>query len=239
VEIRFATLETCAAAEDAVVVIDVCRAFTTAAYALGAGAERILLAGTVEQALALREQNAGSLVMGEAGGLPAPGFDLWNSPVEVSQCDLRGRTVIQRTSAGTQGVVRSVRAAHLLAASFAVAGATARALQTLNPPRVTFVVTGAHADDPRYGQEDRACGEYIAGLLRGKHPDPARYLTWLDDFNAVHEMDRLDADFRSRFDADLKLCRMLDAFDWALPVRREDGQLVMRRSTSTSLEPSP
>lgn len=229
-QIHFATLDDCAEAAGVVVVIDVCRAFTTAAYALHGGAGRILLVSAVEEALALREQIAGSLVMGEVGGQRAPGFDLWNSPVEVGQRDLRGKTVIQRTSAGTQGVVRSARAEHLLAASFAVAGATARAVRALDPASVTFVVTGARPEDPRFGLEDRACGEYIAALLEGETPDPARYLTWLDDLVAVHRLDEAEEPFRGQFYADLELCRAVDRFDWWLPVTREDGLLVMRRS---------
>ena len=233
-QIHFATLDDCAEAAGAVVVIDVCRAFTTAAYALHAGAERILLAGTVEEALALREQNTGSLVMGEVNGLPVPGFDLWNSPDELSRLDLRGKTVIQRTSAGTQGVVRSVRAGQIFAASFVVAGATARAAQALNPASVTFVVTGTRAHDPRLGLEDRACGEYIAALLRGETPHPARYLSWLEDFIAVHHLKDpgRPAALRAQFLADVELCRRIDDFDWALPVARENGNLVMRRAPS-------
>ncbi|MGB9800251.1 MAG: 2-phosphosulfolactate phosphatase, partial [Thermanaerothrix sp.] len=42
-----ANLETCAQAADIVVVIDVLRAFSTAAYAFAAGADRILLVSTV------------------------------------------------------------------------------------------------------------------------------------------------------------------------------------------------
>lgn len=231
-EIHFATLEDCADAAGVVVVIDVCRAFTTAAYAMQAGAERILLVSTVEEALALRHRYAGSLTMGEVSGLPVPAFDLWNSPVEVGRRDLRGKTILQRTSAGTQGVVRSVSAGQIFAASFAVAAATARAVRALEPAGVTFVVTGARPADPRYSLEDRACAEYIAALLRGETPDPARYMGWLDDFIAVHRLHELDEPIRSQFYADLDLCRLADRFDWALPVAREDDMLVMRRSIS-------
>jgi 2-phosphosulfolactate phosphatase len=104
------TLETCQNVAGALVVIDVCRAFTTAAFAFAAGAERILLAGTVEEALQLRDRFPGAIIMGESSGLPVPGFDLWNSPRDVSSADLTGKTVIQRTSAGTQGMVRSRKA---------------------------------------------------------------------------------------------------------------------------------
>ena len=48
--IERATNETCGAAIDTVVAIDVIRAFTTAAFALAAGARDIVPVGTVEQA---------------------------------------------------------------------------------------------------------------------------------------------------------------------------------------------
>ena len=60
-----------AAAERAtgsVAVIDVFRAFTTAAVALGNGASRITMVGTVEEALALRSGGAARVCMGEVRG---------------------------------------------------------------------------------------------------------------------------------------------------------------------------
>jgi len=63
--IEYATLDECGEVTGVVVVIDVCRAFTTAAYAFGAGYERILLAGMVAEALALRERFPDAQVMGE------------------------------------------------------------------------------------------------------------------------------------------------------------------------------
>ncbi len=226
-DFHFATLEECGRYGGTVVVIDVCRAFTTAAYAFGSGVERILLAGTVEEALALRRRFPGSLVMGEVGGMPVDGFDLWNSPAQVSQTDLRGKTLIQRTSSGTQGVVRSTQATRLLAASFAVAGATVQAIRQAAPAPVTFVITGKYPEDPRFGQEDRACADYMAALLRGEMPDPQPYLTWLDDFKAVHRLAEWPEPERSQFMSDLALCTLVDRFPYALEVRREDDLLIM------------
>src|SRR5262245_21091427 len=73
-----ATLDTCADAVDAVVATDVLRAFSTAAFAFAAGAREIVLTGTVEEALALRERFPGSLLMGEVDGLAVEGFDFSN-----------------------------------------------------------------------------------------------------------------------------------------------------------------
>ena len=229
--ITYATLDTCAAAVDAAVAVDVCRAFTSAAYTFGAGAARIFLADSAADALALRERFPGALVMGEVEGLPVPGFDLWNSPSEVAKLDLRGKTIIQRTSSGTQGIVRAARAGRLWAASFAVAEATARAIRRADPRQVTFVITGAAPppEDARYGIEDRACADYIAALLYGEQPDPAPFLTWEPDLRAVHPIDALPEPLRSQFYADLPLCRAPNRFNFALAVRREAGLFIMER----------
>ena len=88
-----------------IVVVDVIRAFTTAAYAFGSGAQEIYLVASVDEALAFKATHPGSLAMGEDRGLRPDGFDFPNSPAMVRAADLGGRTLVQRTSAGTQGVV--------------------------------------------------------------------------------------------------------------------------------------
>jgi 2-phosphosulfolactate phosphatase len=88
-----------------VAVIDVFRAFTTAAVALAKGASRIVMVRTVEEALMLREAGIGQICMGEVQGRAPDRFDFGNSPFEISGIDFRGKTIIQRTSAGTQGIV--------------------------------------------------------------------------------------------------------------------------------------
>lgn len=228
-EIAFATLDDCHTASDVVVVIDVCRAFTTAAYAFGQGAERMILTGTVEEALRLRAQFPGALLTGESEGMPIPEFDFWNSPVQISRAALSGRTLIQRTSAGTQGVVRSVGARHLLVASFAVAAATVRAIRRRTPRCVTFVVTGRHPKDSRYGEEDYACGAYMASLLRGESPHVRDFLTWKPGWLDVHRLEEIPEQQSRRFLDDLELCIQPDRFNFALPVTRRNELLVMEK----------
>ena len=58
------SLETCAEATGVVVVIDVLRAFSTAAYAFAAGVEDITLVNTIEHALEWKDKIPGSLTMG-------------------------------------------------------------------------------------------------------------------------------------------------------------------------------
>lgn len=221
-----ATNDTCGDATGAVVVIDVLRAFTTAAFALAAGAAEIVLAGTVDEALALRERFPGSLVMGEVGGLPVEGFDLSNSPSELAGRDLAGRRMIQRTSAGTQGMVRSRQADLLLAGSFVVAGATARYLRRHAPPCVTYVVTGVYPDWD--GDEDAACADYMAELARCRAPDPVPYLRRVRESSPGQTFaDPARPEFPA---ADLECATDLDRFDFAMLVERRNGLLIMQKA---------
>ena len=222
-QIKQATLETCHTATSAVVAIDVIRAFTTAAYAFAAGARDIVLVGTVEEALALRKRFPGALVMGEMEGLPVASFDFDNSPSELAGLDLSGQRLIHRTSAGTQGIVRSVQAEILLASSFVCAGATARYLKQHAPEMITFVITGIIYN--RDGDEDRACVDYISALLQGEQPDVAPFIQRVYESTAGRIFtDPSHPEFSL---ADLERCVEVDRFDFALLVERKDGLLVM------------
>src|SRR5262245_64699993 len=97
---RLRGVEAAASARGAVVVIDVLRAFTTAAYALASGAGEIVLVSTPEQAFVLRERWPRALLVGEVGGRPIPGFDHGNSPAAMQELDLRGKPIGLRSSSG-------------------------------------------------------------------------------------------------------------------------------------------
>jgi 2-phosphosulfolactate phosphatase len=216
---KYTTNETCHTANGLVVVIDVLRAFSNVAYAFSMGAESIMLVSSVQDALALKAQMPAALVIGEVDGLPPEGFDFGNSPTETVQHNLCGKRLIQRTSAGTQGVVRSVNAETLFAASFVVAEATISAIQHLKPEKVTFVITGRYFDG-----EDKACADYLEARLRGQTPDPAPYL---DRVRNALELRHMPADQFPHIASDLEYCTRLDAFSFAMPITCEHGRPVM------------
>ena len=221
---RYTTLETCSKAKSAVVVIDVLRAFSTAAYAFGAGAESITLVSGVQEALELKAAIPGALVMGEVGGIKVEAFDFGNSPAEFLNINLSGKALIQRTSAGTQGIVRARQAKTLVAASLCCAGATARYLRRVAPASIAFVITGAGPGED--GDEDLACAHYLEALLRGEPVTSEAYLRRvLQSPAGTIFADPEQPDFTPQ---DLELCMQVDRFDFAMPVEREDGRLVMR-----------
>jgi 2-phosphosulfolactate phosphatase len=163
-------------------------------------------------------------VCGEVGGVPPKEFDFGNSPTQTNTLELSGRTVIQRTSAGTQGIVQSVNATNILAASFVVAKATIQYIQKLSPEFVTFVITGQYGIDG--GDEDLACAGYLEALLSGQNPDRNPFTERV--FKSRDARRHLDPNFPEFLKSDIDLCIKVDAFDFAMPVIKENGRHVMR-----------
>lgn len=226
---RFLPLARAGEAEGVAVVIDVLRAFTTAAVAFDRGAREIVLTDSVTGALELRERIGDCLTLGEVDGARPDGFDLSNSPAELAAADVAGRTLVQRTTAGTAGAVAVGEADAVVAASFVCAAATVRWLRARAPVEITFVITGAHGDLD--GDEDRACADYLAACLAGRSPDPRPFLD---------RVARSDAGRRFRVDGpaqyppeDLELATELDRYDVAMPVIRESGLVLLRADRSS------
>lgn len=226
---NYTNLDTCRETSGVLIAIDVIRAFTNAAYAFARGANEIYPVSTVEEALQLKAVIPDSLVCGEVGGIPPEGFDFGNSPTQTNTLDLNGRALIQRTSAGTQGIVRSMKADIILAASLVVAEATAAHVRSLGTNEVTFVLTGQR--EKGRGDEDLACAEYLEALLRGQRPDLAPFIERV--YKSYDARQHLNPNFPEFPESDLDLCTKVDAFDFAMPVTRESGRAVMRAVKST------
>jgi 2-phosphosulfolactate phosphatase len=202
--------------EEVAVVIDVMRAYTTAAWVFHRGAERIVLAADLDEARALKAAHPGWLALKD--GAPAEGFDLVNSPGLVRESELGGRTVVQKTTAGTVGALAVIGADLVLCAGFVVAGATARAVAASGARSVTYVATG----EGGRAVEDVACADY----LRRLPADPAPYL---DRARTSPAADDLRAGRRlGAHPDDVELCLEADRFGFALRARMEDGLAVLR-----------
>jgi 2-phosphosulfolactate phosphatase len=154
------------------VVIDVFRAFTTAAVALSQGARRIVMVDTLEKALALRSSGTGDYCIGERDSVKPPGFDFGNSPAELAGADVGGRTLIQTTSNGTPGINSAQGADQIYAGAFVTAEATVRAILHRKPGVVTLVAIGRSNGAIR-ADEDELCALYLRARLEGRRPDVA------------------------------------------------------------------
>ncbi|MFH8441986.1 2-phosphosulfolactate phosphatase [Streptomyces sp. NPDC018026] len=202
------------------VVVDVMRAFTVAAWAFAQGAEKIVLAESLDEALALKERDPDRVALRD--GPLTPGFDLVNSPGLLRSTDLAGRTVVQKTTAGTVGALAVKDASLVLCAGFVVAEATARVLGARGAEQVTFVVTG---EDGR-ADEDLACAQYIAGRATGDGADAAGFLRRAAQSRAAAEL--AEGVRQGVHPDDVALCLELDRFPFAMVAAPEDSLMVLR-----------
>jgi 2-phosphosulfolactate phosphatase len=212
-------------ARGTVVIVDVFRAFTTAAVALARGADRIVMVAGIDEALRLRDRGVGEITVGEVNGIRPEGFDFGNSPYEMTQASLEGKVVIQSTRAGTTGVAAATQAEAVYGASFVVADATARAIRKDDPSYVTIVAMGWNAQVRT--DEDEQCALYLRNVLQGRRPDPdaVRKLV-LESGEVAKFRDPNQPHFHPE---DLEIALEVNKYDFAVRICREDELLVARR----------
>lgn len=211
-----------------VIVIDVFRAFTTAAIAFDQGATAITLVAEAEDALALHRSGVGDLLMGEVDGKRPPGFDYGNSPYEITGVDLAGKSLVQSTRAGTVGVAASFDApdsAALYLGSFVAAAATVAAVLQDNPELVTIVAMGDQG--VVRSDEDEHCALYLRNLLEGRQPDTDALRRLILAGGATQKF--FDPAQPQYHPQDVELALQFSKYPFAMRVSREQGRPVARK----------
>lgn len=101
------------------VIVDILRATSTIVTAMGEGVTPVFPVATLAECAAYGEQY-GCLTAAERDGVPAPGFDLGNSPFGFldARRPVRGRALSISTTNGTGALRRSLTAAHVVVGSF-------------------------------------------------------------------------------------------------------------------------
>ena len=154
------------AATGLTVIIDVFRAFTVETYLMRNNAHRIYPVGDVETAFEYKEKHPDTTVLcGERNGITIEGFDYGNSPSQLENADLTGKTVVHTTSAGTQGLVNAIHADEIITGSLVNASAIAEYIRRKNPENVSLVCMGLNTVCET--EEDNLCAYYIKSLLEG------------------------------------------------------------------------
>jgi len=148
------------------VVIDVLRATSTITLALASGYERVLVAGSIDEAKAMRTPER--TLAGEVGCARAPGFDLGNSPEET--LEPRGSELVLATTNGAPAIVAAAESAdEVLVASLLNLGAVVA--QLAGREDVLLVCAGT---DGRVSMEDVYLAGRISAELEGDRTDAAR-----------------------------------------------------------------
>lgn len=212
-------------AEGTVIIIDVFRAFTTAAIAFDHGAAQITMVAEVEEALELQQQGIYDVLMGEVDGKRPEGFDHGNSPYEVSKVDFTGKSIVQSTRAGTVGVAAARNAETIYLGSFAVAEYTVKAILKEHPQTVWIIAMG---DRGRLrADEDEHCALYLRNLLEGRNPDPEAIRSLIMEGGDTQKF--FDKNQPQYHPKDVELALQVSRYPFAMKVTQENGLAVARK----------
>jgi 2-phosphosulfolactate phosphatase len=157
-----------------VFVIDILRATTTMCAALSRGARAMIPVASTEEALRLA-QTIGStdvLLAGEKDCLRIPGFPLGNSPLEMTERAVRGKTIILTTTNGTRALLACQGASAVYPTAVVnLSMAVEKARDTLEAEQHIIVVCSGRGG--AFSLDDAYCaGRLIAMVLGDRKPRP-------------------------------------------------------------------
>ena len=206
-----------------VAVIDVLRASTTIAAALGNGARTVIPVESSEEAVLRAKNFARSEVKlaGERKMHAIPGFDLGNSPREFTREAVEGKTILLSTTNGTPALLGIQNARDVVVASYVNFSAILAMLRAAlrGGTEVAIICAGR---DRQFSLEDAACaGRYVRQVTRrlanircNDGAQAAMYLDgrYRDDVgrlfeDSVHGVALLEAGYGE----DLALCAAIDS----------------------------
>ena len=163
------------------VIIDVYRAFTTQAFAFENGIKEILNVSEIEQALNMRDKGFADYCMGEIGGIRPDNFDFGNSPFDLKEKNIKGKTIIHCTMNGTRGAKLASNADLILGGALINAKATVDYIKLQKPEVVSFVAMGARSSNgEKRTEEDELCAIYMKSLLEETPIQPEAIVKVID-----------------------------------------------------------
>lgn len=148
------------------VLVDIFRSTSSMPVIMARGASRILPTDSIREARKLRRLNPGYVLVGERYGLRIPGFDYNNSPVELMNAHVDGKTIVFTSTNGTRVLRKISGTGRILIGSFINAGAIAEALSSED--NVDIILSGRPDGS---ADEDQIFGEYLREMLEGSNPD--------------------------------------------------------------------
>jgi len=209
-------------AQGLTVIIDVFRAFSVACYAFGNGAEKIIPLGDIDIAYKIKKENPNFLLIGERGGKKPSGFDYGNSPTQIENVDFTNKTIIQTTSAGTQGIANATNSSEIITGGFVNVQAIINYIKKQNPEEVSLVAMGSagiHIAD-----EDKLCAEYIKNALENKPNNFSKIIEHLREYRSAQKFFDPAKDWAPEKDFDL--CLSINQFNFVLKVEPYDENQV-------------
>ncbi|MEO8201138.1 MAG: 2-phosphosulfolactate phosphatase [Gemmatimonadota bacterium] len=150
-----------------VFVIDILRATTTMCSALNHGAKAIIPVSDTEEALKLKQTLGGDVLLaGEQNCERIKGFDLGNTPAEMTEEVVRGKLLVFRTTNGTRALLGIPSAAGVYVASAAnITLAGQRAQEVLERDKDLLILCGGRENS--FSLDDAYCAGRLAVAAMG------------------------------------------------------------------------
>jgi len=164
--------------ESNVVIIDIFRATSTIAAALGNGANKIIPVDDVQECIKLGAEIENSVTAGERNGQIAEGLQYGNSPSTYKADFIAGKNLVLTTTNGTRLLYKVKHAQEIISGAFLNLGATAQYLAKQNKP---LILACASWKD-RFNLEDTL----FAGALYNQLKEV--YDTDCDSMRAAHHL---------------------------------------------------
>ena len=213
-------------AEGLTVIIDVFRAFSLECYLYDMGVKEIRPIGSVEDAFVLNKELPGSVLIGERHGKKCEGFDFGNSPSTVRPEEVKGKTILHTTSAGTQGIVNATGASEIITGSLVNAKAVAEYIKKSQPDTVSLVCMGYAGVRP--AAEDELCAEYIKSLVEGVElPDFEQRIADLQKHGGEHFFDEEQQEVYPK--EDFFMCVKYDKFPFVIHFEKDEMGFITKR----------
>jgi 2-phosphosulfolactate phosphatase len=149
-----------------VAIVDVLRASTSVATALGNGARTVMpVEGADEVIFRSKEFHRSQIVLaGEQKMLPIPGFDLGNSPQSFTSEAVEGKTILFTTTNGTRALLGVQGARDIVIASY-VNFTAVLALMKVAASSNTDIAIICAGEEGSFTLEDAACaGRYVRAI---------------------------------------------------------------------------
>jgi 2-phosphosulfolactate phosphatase len=231
------------------VVVDVLRASSSLVVLLERGVEEVLPAAGIPEARRLARERPHHVLCGERGGLPPPGFQYGNSPVEFARLELAGRRVILCTTNGTKTLARVAAAPLVLVGALLNATAVGKAAASAAAERglgIALVCSGEEGGTTVSLEDIVGAGAIVDAVLdvqrgasRPELTDAALAALTVYRAGQNHEHAALRGSRHARdleslgLRADVAFCARRDAFA-AVPClsMSTDGPPVLRRYSS-------
>jgi 2-phosphosulfolactate phosphatase len=149
-----------------VAIVDVLRASTTVATALGNGAKTVIPLEGADEVITRSKEFArtGVLLAGEQKMLPIAGFDLGNSPQDFTKKAVEGKTILITTTNGTRTLLGVQGARDIVIASY-VNFTAVLAMMKLAARSNTDIAIICAGEEGSFTLEDAACaGRYVRAI---------------------------------------------------------------------------